>query len=261
MIHIYDGMAVLRRRFDNDPLGRGPRSVVTEMLTLPRTDIAIWCFEGRGSLNDRRKIFPGYKDRPSTMTDGLRALVELTREALKHTRALQVAVPGREADDVIAHLCGVYGTGPGDSITVHTVDRDLKALEGGKVKVACEPLKGIEPHEVRLYKTLVGDKSDCIPGMKGFGVESFLACDRTLLARAMQVLIVGHLETACQLFQQAGVKPGMAARICTEEQIELLRKYWQVIGFLPLPDGWEQNVVAGRENAEAASAVLRQFHH
>ncbi|WP_164107675.1 hypothetical protein, partial [Serratia marcescens] len=83
------------------------------MLALPKADVAVWCFEGRGAKFVRQRILPGYKDRPSTMTDGLHALVDLTRKALEHTRAIQVAVPQREADDVIAHLCETYGeTGP-----------------------------------------------------------------------------------------------------------------------------------------------------
>lgn len=268
-IHVYDGMAVLRRRFDTDVLGRGPRNVVTEMLNLPRTDVAVWCFEGKGSLVKRRKLYPGYKDRPSTMTDGLHSLVSLTRDALKHTRALQVAVPGREADDVIAHVCQVFGSG--DRVMVHTIDRDLKALETANVTVDCKPIKicveptdprqdvVLTPGEVRLYKTLVGDPSDCIPGMKGFGPKAFAACNRQLLQIAMNALVAGQGHPL--LFIRAGVKEGMAERICAREQLEQLQAFWTITGFLPLPDDWDQYVVPGKEDRDAAISTLAQFMH
>ncbi|MFC7661768.1 hypothetical protein ACFQWF_01465 [Methylorubrum suomiense] len=58
MIHIYDGMAVLRRRFDGNMLNSGPRSVFGDMLELPRSDVAIWCFEGRGSSTPAGRSSP-----------------------------------------------------------------------------------------------------------------------------------------------------------------------------------------------------------
>lgn len=275
MIHIYDGMAVLRRRFDDHlpgPFGRGPRSVFNEMLAIKPGDVAIWCFEGRGAKQARQKFFPGYKDRPSQMTDGLHALVNLTRDALKHTKALQVAVPQREADDVIGHLCGIYGIGDGDNITVHTVDRDLLQLAGPKVRInGVTPLKIIvdkddvkkdvvlTPGEIRLYKALCGDPSDRIPGMPGFGPKAFAACNRAWLNSAMQQLIAGHPKPA--LFEHAGVKPAMAQRMCNPEQAEQLRVFWKIVGFLPLPDDWQSNILTGKPDQAAGSALLQQYMH
>lgn len=270
-IHIYDGQAVLRRRFDTNFLGSGPRKVFMEALSLPRTDVAIWCFEGRGSLAERRRLFPGYKDRPSSMTTGIRALIDLTRQALAHTRALQISVPGREADDVIAHLCEVHGPTAADGITVHTVDRDLLQLSTDRVKVDAAPLvvkveegdrsKDVTllPGEIRLYKTLVGDTSDKIPGMRGFGGKAFVACDRRLLQAAMNALLQGNPVPA--LFERAGVKTGMAERICAPEQAAQLRAFWSIVGFLPMPGDWEDGIQVGKEDTTAGDAVLRQFMH
>lgn len=269
MIHIFDGMAVLRRRFDTDHLGRGPRTVFTEMLALPKTDIAIWAFEGAGSIRSRRDIFPGYKDRPSSLMDGVRALIDLTRDALKHTRAIQVAVPGREADDVIAHLCQTYGTT--QSVKVHTIDRDLLALQRDQVLVDVKPLKvvldptdhtkdvTVPPEHIRLFKALCGDPSDKIPGMKGFGPKAFVACDPRFLQLAMNELVAGRPDAA--LFVRAGVKEAMAARMCLSEHVELLQAFWQVVGFLPLPDNWHTFLASGTEDAAAGDAILRRFMH
>ena len=268
-IQIFDGMAVLRRRFDTDFLGKGPRNVFSEMLRLPKGDVAIWAFEGTGSIKARRAIYAGYKERPSTLTDGLRALVELTREALAHTRAIQVAVPGREADDVIAHLCQTYGTT--QDVKVHTIDRDLLALQRDRVVVDVKPLKivmdpedhtkdvVVQPCHIQLYKTLVGDPSDKIPGMAGFGGKAFASCNPAFLQHAMQSLVDGYPKPA--LFEHAGVKPAMANRICEPNQAELLTKFWQLVGFLPMPDDWHRFLAAGTENAFAGNAILAKFMH
>ncbi|MFC7661767.1 hypothetical protein ACFQWF_01460 [Methylorubrum suomiense] len=204
--------------------------------------------------------------RPSTMTDGLHALVSLTRDALRHTRAIQIAVPGREADDVIAHLCEVHGPTARDGITVHTVDRDLLALGTDRVRIDLgggQPLivdgVTIPAHEVRLFKTLVGDASDKIPGMPGFGRKGYVACDRRLLAMAFQLFLVGHHNVGD--FERAGVKTGMAQRMCEPKQAALLRAYWEIVGFLPLPGSWEDGIVAGQPDPAAGDAVLKQFHH
>jgi hypothetical protein len=269
-IHIYDGMAVLRRRFDEalpGQFGRGPRSVFTEMLALPKADVAVWCFEGRGAKFVRQRILPGYKDRPSTMTDGLHALVDLTRKALEHTRAIQVAVPQREADDVIAHLCETYGeTGP---VMVHTIDRDLKALETAKVKVDVSALKIVvdkldskqdrivEPCFIHLYKALVGDPSDRVPGLPNFGPLTFAKCDWPLLNMAMKALAAGQVHR--EMFLRAGVKEPTADRIV--EQADHLRACWDVTAFLPMPGDWEEGITVGKPNQAAGDAVLRQFMH
>lgn len=268
-MQIFDGMAVLRRRFETDYLGRGPRTVVTEMLNLSAGEVAVWCFEGTGSIKSRREIFPGYKDRPSGLTDGLAALINLTRDALRHTRAIQVAVPGREADDVIAHLCDTYGSTT--DVRVHTVDRDLLALQRDRVKVDVKPLKividkekpaldvYVQPEHIRLYKALCGDPSDRVPGMPGFGPLMFARCNPAFLANAMQSLIDGYPKPA--LFEHAGVKPGMAQRICNPEQAEQLRAFWVIVGFLPMPDDWHRHLAAGTPDGALADAVLRQFMH
>lgn len=269
MIHLYDGMAVLRRRFDTDYLGQGPRTVFTEMLALPTADVAVWCFEGAGSIKARREVYPGYKDRPSSLMDGVRSLIELTRDALRHTRAIQVAVPGREADDVIAHLCHTYGTT--QDVKVHTIDRDLLALQRDRVLVDVKPLKVvidpadhtkdviIRPEHIRLYKALCGDPSDKIPGMKGFGPKMFVACNPDHLAHAMHSLVDGYPKPA--LFVHAGVKEPIANRMCLPEQAELLRAFWQIVGFLPMPDNWHTFLASGTEDAAAGDAILRRFMH
>ncbi|WP_273288227.1 hypothetical protein [Methylorubrum populi] len=272
MIHVYDGMAVLRRRFDEalpGQFGRGPRSVFTEMLSLPQADVALWCFEGKGAKFVRQKILPGYKDRPSTMTDGLHALVDLTRQALSHTRAFQISVPQREADDVIAHLCATYGETT--QVTVHTVDRDLLALETKNVRVDVRPLKivvdkedpkkdrFVDPAFIRLYKALCGDPSDRVPGLAKFGPLTFAKCDWPRLNMAMKALVAGQVHR--ELFIAAGVKEPTADRICDPETVKHLKACWDVVGFLPMPSDWEDGITVGKPNPAAGDAILRRFMH
>lgn len=271
-IHLYDGMAVLRRKFEHDLFGQGVRGVVNEMLSAQRTDVHLWCFEGRYSLSARRKIFDGYKRRDSTMRDGMMPLIELVREAMKHTRAIQIQVDNREADDVLAHLCHVYGPTAVGGVRVHTVDRDLLVLQTPNVSFpGLKPLKivmdnsdhskdvEVPPAQIPLYKALCGDPSDKIPGMPGFGPKTFAVTNRVRLQLAFDALCRGDLRP--ELWVEAGVKQRTAERICAPEQAELLRCYRKLIDFLPMPGDWEDGITPGVPNPDKVNEVLTKFKH
>jgi hypothetical protein len=53
----------------------------------------------------------------------------------------------------------------------------------------------------------------------------------------------------------------MAGRMCEPDQAELLRKFWTIVGFLPLPEDWTSFLKPGVENAAAGDAVLQRFMH
>lgn len=253
-IHIYDGMAVLRRALDTDPLGKGPRKVIMNMMAASPKDLHIWVFEGKGAKAMRRRLYPGYKERPSSMTDSFFAVVKMIREALMHTRAMQIDIDGFEGDDVIAALCKKYaGQQP---IQVHSVDRDLHQLGVyPQVKVNVSAFKPAVPDQyVRLYKTYVGDPSDKIPGLVGFGPKSWDEIEPALLLEAHQRLVRNDL--AIEAFMASGMKEATAARVCTKAQAELLRTFWIVVGFLPLEGDWISEMKVGSFNKLAAFAIL-----
>ncbi len=258
-LHLYDGLAVIRRKIENDALGRAPRTLVTEMISTIPGDVHVWAFEGQDHLAARRALLPGYKVRPSTFNDGFWEILGLVQDALKHTNAIQVRVPGFEADDVIGNIaCQHAGKQP---IVVHTVDRDLKQLEAlPGVRVEAANLEGVEPQYVRLYKTYVGDTSDKVPGAKGFGEKAWENCSPVKLYAAHHDLLAGHEDP--ETFEDAGIPARLAISICKPEQAELLRTYWKVVGFLPIEeDVLAKHMTAGRPDYAAADALLKEFRH
>lgn len=102
-------------------------------------------------------------------------------------------IEGYEADDIIHHLCKTY-TDKFDSVLIVTPDADLMVNITGKIRVQrYKSTKGYSvvgidnfssyleaemkckmPYNaLTLYKITVGDKSDCIDGIKGFGPKAF----------------------------------------------------------------------------------------
>lgn len=87
-----------------------------------------------------------------------------------------------EADDVIATICKTYKNAMQDIIIVST-DKDYFQLIDDKINVLCPRGKnsilynamkikerfGILPNQYIYYSSLVGDKSDNIPGISGIG--------------------------------------------------------------------------------------------
>lgn len=252
-IHLYDGLNVIRRALDTDPLGRAPRSLFLRMATTP--GIHVWCFEGAGSLNERRKLLPSYKDRPSTMTDGFHAMVDLIREVFTHTPAIQVQVRGYEADDAIASIVKRYAGA--DEILIHTTDKDLNALcEFPGVKTTANPIPNCEPKFVTLYKTLVGDRSDRIPGIRGFGDKTWELCQHDKLLLAFHRLLEGAPDT--QRFLDAGVPERLANKIV--EQADEVKTYWDVVSLRSIPDDvLTKSMKQGTLNFDTADQLLTRY--
>lgn len=143
----------------------------------------------------RHKADDTYKaDRPETPEDFIPDLQNL--KALLTALNLPVlAVPGYEADDVLASLAH-RATDEGYQVKILTGDRDLfqlidpqkpttvlylsqKALKSGSStgleEYSTQEVKnklGITPEQVVDYKALCGDKSDNIPGVRGIGEKT-----------------------------------------------------------------------------------------
>jgi len=160
--------------------------------TLPTQVIVVW--ESGGSAR-KRQIFPDYKlnrrpeklnrfyedDIPDTVENRNWQLIMLTR-VLKFLPMCQVYVPDCEADDVIGYISR-YRVG-GSRITIASSDRDFYQLLSEKVQIFSIGSKRTVTHETLLAdmgitsqnfclaKSVVGDQSDNIPGVKSVGFKT-----------------------------------------------------------------------------------------
>ncbi|MFI3301151.1 MAG: DNA polymerase I [Candidatus Gastranaerophilales bacterium] len=135
----------------------------------------------------RTETFAEYKSNRKAMPDPMKTQMDLIYEGL---RAFDIPIytkEGFEADDVIGTLSKI-ACEAGYNVLILTGDQDAFQLvdKEGCVKVIL-PYKGelieynwdkiyekmgVYPDQVIDYKSLRGDVSDCIPGIKGIGVKT-----------------------------------------------------------------------------------------
>lgn len=210
----------------------------------------IWVFDGENSNGLRRSQFPAYKGASNNKpTDAFWETMRFFKELLTHSNCLQIDVPGYEADDVIATLA----KGSKEFIEIDSSDQDFNALLCDRITLTKE--HQIEPEFVRLYKTLVGDKSDNIGGIKGFG-ETMWAN----LQHSERRLLIKHFEgqetlTGNDVAELCGFKAG-PAKFWDDHQ-ELLKTYWSIIGFYDVPiELIQRHLTVGVLNPSAAQSLL-----
>lgn len=144
----------------------------------PRDVVAVW--DGKGAKMRRRVFLERYKegrDKHPAVSEQLNAAREEVTKQLKGMGATVVWQDGMEADDVLGYLSkslrdqrNVVCTNDGDLSVL--VDDNTDVWRLGEMNV--NPY-GPFPHKyITLYKTLVGDSGDKIPGAKGFGDSAWV---------------------------------------------------------------------------------------
>lgn len=136
-------------------------------------------FDARGK-NFRHAIYPDYKANRSPMPDELRAQIEPLHAIIRLMGLPLLVIPEVEADDVIATLA-TQASANNQMVVIATSDKDLCQLVNEHVRIIdtmknilLTPAKvkdkfGVMPEQVVDWLTLVGDKSDNIPGVQGVG--------------------------------------------------------------------------------------------
>lgn len=129
--------------------------------------------DGENSRDLRRKFLKGYKDRkpqaPEFYTE-FNSLQDRVERTLWSYGAISAVKEGFEADDLIAAIA---------KETEHIIwskDKDLLAagdwFYGGELNP--DKFFGIKKEHIVVFKSIVGDPSDKIPGAKGFGEKAFI---------------------------------------------------------------------------------------
>jgi DNA polymerase-1 len=136
-------------------------------------------FDARGK-NFRHDLYSEYKANRSPMPDELRAQIDPLHHLIRLMGLPLLVIPGVEADDVIATLA-TQASANGQEVVIATSDKDLCQLVNEHVRIIdtmknilLTPAKvkdkfGVMPEQVVDWLTLVGDKSDNIPGVQGVG--------------------------------------------------------------------------------------------
>ena len=152
-------------------------------------------FDGAGSSNNRKNLLPEYKsgrnlqritnwDAFDDLEDEDDAKIDQIVRIIQYLKALPVktvSLDKVEADDIIAYLGSVIPKTPKDKVFIVSSDKDFLQLINENVIVyrpmekeyytestVIEKFK-MSPNNFILYKTLMGDNSDKVAGVKGLG--------------------------------------------------------------------------------------------
>ncbi|MBB1553849.1 hypothetical protein HG442_000370 [Candidatus Gracilibacteria bacterium] len=129
----------------------------------------------------RADIFSEYKGTRDRMPDNLRCQIEGVFSLFDSAKIQVIGVEGYEADDVMGTIAQKYKDSEYQVVIISS-DKDLcQFVDDGKVHIY-DAMKrkfmrradviekfGIPPEKVRDYLAIVGDSSDNIPGIAGFG--------------------------------------------------------------------------------------------
>lgn len=250
-INLYDAQNFFRVKLEADTSGMTIRNIYAEIVASTDIDIMIW--DGKGG-NDRRKaIYPDYKTGRKTASENIWENLKFLREVLDFTRCTTVCVPGYEADDIIAHMaCRLAPKGL--PIHIWSTDSDLMQL---CVIPTVTHMKGtfkgdIPFDEVRLYKTTVGDTSDRIKGIPGFGEKSYASADKAALKR----FVTRQSDDIAAI----GIKPDSAMARWMIENRDVLDAMWTITGpFAVDPALVDKHTEVGTPNAVKAEELFREF--
>ena len=161
------------------------RGMVNMMQALRKdvqADYAVCVFDTSG-LTFRDAMYDQYKATRSPMPDDLRSQIEPIHEVVQLLGWKVVAVPGVEADDVIATLAQTAAA-QGINVIVSSGDKDLSQLvnehvtiidtmNGKKRDIAGVTAEfGVPPAQMIDYQALVGDTVDNVPGVTKVGPKT-----------------------------------------------------------------------------------------
>ena len=193
-------------------LGGFFRSLGAEIRRVNPTQVYV-IFDGAGSSNNRKNLLPEYKsgrdlqritnwDAFDNLEDEHDAKVDQMVRIIQYLKTLPVktlSIPKVEADDVIAYLSNVIPKDPKDKVFIVSSDKDFLQLINKNVIVyrpmekefyteetVVEKFK-MSPTNFILYKTLMGDNSDKVAGVKGLGPKKLYKLFPELSERDMSL--------------------------------------------------------------------------
>lgn len=246
-LRIVDGNNFYRRTMESDPTGLTIRTILRQIDEDPG-HFWLWVWDGRNGLARRREIYPGYKRKRIPAAENVYGGMELAKQILTHVPVMQVEIPGWEADDVIATLAQNHD-GP---VVIQSTDSDFLQLVDSRVSLTRDPIPDLPPNQVRLYKACVGDSSDNITGIPGFGQVSWSRIDKGALQYLIDQKVPDYLLDRLTL-------PQKSRRWLLANPQELLNMY-EIVGFYTVPEDLILNhMVMGEDNVSAIDQLLGEF--
>lgn len=226
-------------------------------------------FDAKGK-NFRHELFPDYKAHRSPMPDELRAQIEPLHHLVQLMGLPLLVIPGIEADDVIATLA-TQASAHGQEVVIATGDKDLCQLVNEQVRIidtmknklltpsAVTDKFGVPPESVVDWLTLVGDKSDNIPGVDGVGEKTAAKLIRAhgTLTGIVEAMKGQRTRTAQNILAAAEQFPLIQQLVITKRDCDLPLQ-WNQLNLAPIDQTALRNELQ-RLNLKRVQALLMQF--
>jgi DNA polymerase-1 len=210
-ILIVDSMNMFMRSFSTinamNPAGHHIGGLVGYLRSLGyaiktfRPTRVILTFDGLGSTNNKKNLYPAYKgnrnitritnwDTFDSKVDESQAMIDQMTRLIQYLQQLPVtlvSIDKIEADDSIGYIVDHFKKDKlCNEVTIMSADKDFYQLISEKVQVY-SPTKrktykvkdiieefNVHPNNFLLYKVLMGDASDNLPGVKGLGPKKIV---------------------------------------------------------------------------------------
>jgi DNA polymerase-1 len=227
-------------------LGGFFRSLGALIRQIQPTQVVI-VFDGVGSSNNRKNIIPEYKSgRNITRVTKHELFDDIEEEdeskynqivrIIQYLKTLPVKVItlGKvEADDVIAYMSDKLVKSADDRVFIVSSDKDYLQLISQQV-IVYRPIEKeyyteatvrdkfkLDPHNFILYKSLMGDSSDALPGIKGLGEKKLFKLFPELSTQDLT------FENILEISEKRMTENVIYARIL--QDVELLEKKYQIM--------------------------------
>jgi 5'-3' exonuclease len=240
-------------------------------------------FDGIGSSQNRKNLLPEYKSgRNLARMTNHAAFDDLDEEQdskvnqiarlihyLKCLPVHLISLDKVEADDIIAHLTQHLVTSHNSDVTIVSADKDFLQLVNDNVTVYSPIVKeyytpklvkekfGLPPQNFILYKILMGDNSDKVPGLKGLGPKKLFKLFPELQDKEMSL---GDLHNICEGKYKENI---IYSRVIFD--YEMLQRNYKIMDLgSPLVDENEklliQQLTEETTNKLNASDFLKMYH-
>lgn len=141
-------------------------------------------FDGPDNKKQRMEIYEKYKANRVRLHEDLPEQIERAKEFCDLIGIPHIEVPGVEADDTMGSIA-VWAAEHGTDVYLCTSDKDFAQLVGDRIlilntwkdnlvvdRAKVEELYGVPPEQIIDLLAIMGDSSDNIPGLKGFGPKT-----------------------------------------------------------------------------------------
>lgn len=225
-------------------------------------------FDAKGK-NFRHELYPDYKAQRAPMPDALRAQIQPLHQLIELMGLPLIVVPGIEADDVIATLA-TQASAHNQEVVIASGDKDLCQLVNEHVRIidtmknalmtpsAVRDKFGVPPESIVDWLTLVGDKSDNIPGVAGVGEKTAAKLLRAhgTLTGVVEAMQGQRTRTAENILAAADNFPLIQELVITKRDCELPRQ-WNELS-IQAGEASELLAMLQRLNLKRVLALLQQ---